>query len=853
MSLRRGILCPLETCRAYPPEVIAMRWIVNLCPFLHFDNSRTQTYEHNISIASWNVKSILDYLEVDPQHRVCLDQVTLLEGFKKLFPNYLDTLHQYILEGRIEIVGGTYVMPDYVIPDGESIVRQFLYGTNFIRSEFGVDVRSGWAIDSSGHCAQMPQILRLCGIESYFFWKGMPYGARSEFIWKGLDGSHVNAVWLHAGYDASAWLSENTRDAFSNLLKVVEVASEKASSNNVFVPVGGELAPPLPHLADIATQWNKTFPDMKLLIVTPREFIEKTKAVQASLPVVSGALNSGRFSSSRSGGLSSHIKLKQLNRRLETLLYLAELYFGLAGDAARTKELDSAWRILLFNQDHNIIRGTLADEPYLLAERRFSQAISQVDVLLEEAVRNYASKIQNSGIGVSFAVLNPLPWVRDDIARVAIDLSPLGSPFFEVRDPEGNNVPYQISTANTETGSPEILLVAKNMPSLGHRVYTVVPCDKPPEFNTSIRNGRNWVESDDFIVEFDEFSGSITRLFDKRHQFEVLRDSANYLRMESDVGDLYRYSRSALADGNSDLTTLRYAAKLSIEENGPLRVVVQATGEFKDSTRIQRIMLYEGLHRIDLETNMQFNGRNKRIRTEFPLTVLSDNVAVGTQFGAETKHTSVPDPIEWADSNGGLFSALDWVDCSGPSFGVALSTIGLHEFQFHDGLLSVTLLRSVEQLSHGLDDEPMEAITAREKGDHTFNLSLCPHQGSWRDAHSWRAAAEHRVPLVAFPLEQNNGGLPAEASSLAIEGMNLALSCYKTEASDSEITIRLYEVEGESGTTTIVFPFALECVELVDLTEKVIGEVPSSNNAIRLSVDAHSIITLRIRKGQSDD
>ncbi|MHA2214082.1 MAG: glycoside hydrolase family 38 N-terminal domain-containing protein [Candidatus Thorarchaeota archaeon] len=119
-------------------EWLAMgnRWIVNLCPFLHFDNSRTQTYEHNISIVSWNVKSVLDFLDVHADHKFCLDQVTLFEGFGRLFPNYLDTLHERVLEGRIEVVGGTYVMPDFLIPDGESIVRQFLLGNKFFREEY---------------------------------------------------------------------------------------------------------------------------------------------------------------------------------------------------------------------------------------------------------------------------------------------------------------------------------------------------------------------------------------------------------------------------------------------------------------------------------------------------------------------------------------------------------------------------------------------------------------------------------------------------------------------------------------------------------------------------------------------
>ncbi len=185
-------------------RAMSQRWIVNICPFLHFSNSRTHTYEHNVSIASWNVKSVLDYLDVHPDHKFCFDQVTLLEGFKRLFPNYWDALHQRILEGRIEIVGGTYVMPDLIIPDGESIARQFLFGKKFIHGELGINVRVGWAVDSAGHCAQLPQILRLCGLDSYYFWRGMPYDGPTEFVWKGPDGSRVNAIYLSNGFDSAA-------------------------------------------------------------------------------------------------------------------------------------------------------------------------------------------------------------------------------------------------------------------------------------------------------------------------------------------------------------------------------------------------------------------------------------------------------------------------------------------------------------------------------------------------------------------------------------------------------------------------------------------------------------------------
>ncbi|MFW9889041.1 MAG: glycoside hydrolase family 38 C-terminal domain-containing protein, partial [Candidatus Thorarchaeota archaeon] len=699
------------------------RWIVNLCPFLHFDNSRVQAYEHNISIVSWNVKSVLDYLEVNPSHKFCVDQVTLLEGFKRLFPNYWDSLHQRVLEGRIEIAGGTYVMPDFIIPDGESIVRQFVFGTRFVREELGVEVKTGWAIDSSGHCSQMPQILRQCGIDSYVFWRGMPYDSPTEFVWKGLDGSRVNAVWLSNGYDSSAWLSENLREAYSNLLKVAELTGAKASSQNVLVPVGGELVPPLPHLADIVSQWNETFPDMRMSIVTPREFTEKIRAVQASLPMVSGELASGRFSSSRSGGLSARVKLKQMNRQLESMLYLTELYLSFAGDLENTRVLENLWLILLFNQDHNIIRGTIADEPYQLAERRFKQALDQAGEILENAISRVASQIPLDPFKASFVLFNPLPWRRDDVTRHSLDLSKIHTPFFRIHDSNGNSVPYQVIGEIAEGSPADVLLLARDMPSLGYRVYTIEPSENPPEFECSLRAGNNWVESDDFIVEFDDFSGAMTRLFDKRNQFEALRGPSNYLTMESDVGDLYRYARSTLSDEDSDLTTLRHSGKLSVVESGPLRATVLVEGDFSDSKRVQRVVLYENLHRIDLETELNFKGHSKRVRVNFPLTVLTDKVVVGSQFGAETRTATPNDPDGWADTNQGLFSGLDWVDCPGPEFGIGFSAFGLHEFQFRDGMLSVTLLRSVEHLSHGRDDDVLESKTANENGDHSFRMS----------------------------------------------------------------------------------------------------------------------------------
>ena len=77
-------------------------------------------------------------------------------------------------EGRLQIVGGIDVMHDNNMPGPESIVHQMLYGKTYYREKLGVDVTAGWAIDTFGHNAQMPQILKLAGYKSYWFRRGVP-------------------------------------------------------------------------------------------------------------------------------------------------------------------------------------------------------------------------------------------------------------------------------------------------------------------------------------------------------------------------------------------------------------------------------------------------------------------------------------------------------------------------------------------------------------------------------------------------------------------------------------------------------------------------------------------------------
>ena len=59
----------------------------------------------------------------------------------------------------------------------------------------------GYLPDMFGHVAQMPQLLRLAGIEHAVVWRGVPAAIdRTAFWWEAPDGSRVRAEYLYGSY-----------------------------------------------------------------------------------------------------------------------------------------------------------------------------------------------------------------------------------------------------------------------------------------------------------------------------------------------------------------------------------------------------------------------------------------------------------------------------------------------------------------------------------------------------------------------------------------------------------------------------------------------------------------------------
>ena len=86
------------------------------------------------------------------------------------------------------------ILMDEFMVSGETIVRNLQHGLPTRRRRSGGDaaMRVGYLPDMFGHIAQMPQLLRLAGLEHAVVWRGVPGVIdQTAFWWRAPDGSTV--------------------------------------------------------------------------------------------------------------------------------------------------------------------------------------------------------------------------------------------------------------------------------------------------------------------------------------------------------------------------------------------------------------------------------------------------------------------------------------------------------------------------------------------------------------------------------------------------------------------------------------------------------------------------------------
>ena len=161
----------------------------------HIDMAWLWRLKHTHEKAPRSFSTVLRMMEMFPEYIFLQTQPQLYEYIKEDFPEIYEEIKKRVKEGRWEVDGGMWVEADCNLTSGESLTRQILIGSKFIKDEFGKDVEYLWLPDVFGYSWALPQILKKSGIDMFMTtkisWNQYNRMPHDTFKWKGIDGSEV--------------------------------------------------------------------------------------------------------------------------------------------------------------------------------------------------------------------------------------------------------------------------------------------------------------------------------------------------------------------------------------------------------------------------------------------------------------------------------------------------------------------------------------------------------------------------------------------------------------------------------------------------------------------------------------
>jgi len=814
----------------------------------HLDLAWLWPIDETWEVAERTFESVLKLQQEFPNLIYCHSSPALYAWIEQHRPDLFATIQQQIAQGRWEVVAGMWVEPDLNLINGESIVRQILYGQRYVQEKFGSLSTVVWLPDSFGFCATLPQMLKLGGIE-YFVTQKLSWNDTTKFPyevfwWRSPDGTQILSL-------MSAPIGEGI-DPIKMTNYAIDWEKQTGLKDAFWIfGCGDHGGGPTADMLNVANRWQKSpfFPRQEF--TTASAYLQQISNQQ--FPVWNDEL----YFEFHRGCYTTHALQKRRNRHCEGLLYEAELFASLATlsaeEAYPKAELSDAWKKVLFNQFHDILPGTSIPAVYVDANQAWQEVEQVGSEILERSKRAIASQIAfpppPQPDALPIIVFNSLNWQRSEVVSVSLPTSPpsesedKGGQYWEIYDLEGHQLPSQITASG-------LLFLANDIPSVGYRVFWLCrqqaakpdPALSPSEFDQKdtekdhLRppllesdSRKDWILENEFLrVIVDCKNGEFCSIFDKVYQREIVnQEGCNRLQAFQDSG---QYWDAWNIDPNYAKHPLppTHLKSIHLVELGPVQQRLRVVRQLGKSEFCQDYILSVGSPVLRIVTTVYWQERHVLVKAAFPLNLEADNATYEIPCGAIQRPTQPQEPREQAKWE---VPALRWADLtaeighgtsdlprnsqSSDHYGVSLLNDCKYGYDSQPNQLRLTLLRS-----------PIWPDPEADQGDHEFTYALYPHTGTWQSAHTVRRGYELNLPMQVMicPTQEatREAPLPPVARLLDLSAQNLVLTAFKQSEDDPQRWIlRCYECHGEPSELLLHSDLGLAAKHPVDILERV--------------------------------
>jgi alpha-mannosidase len=735
-------------------------------------------------------QSAIDRMDEYPDFVFTCDSVLFFEWIEEIDPDLFARIRERVADGRLQVIGGWWIEPDCNIPAGESYVRHALYGQRWLQDRFGITATTGANLDSFGHNASIPQLLRKAGMDSYVFLRPGP-AENAElpgpvFQWESPDGSRVLAYRIPHEYCAPR------DDLGEHVEKALATLPPDRDELMVFYGVGNHGGGPTKANLDSIARLNGEG-GLRLELSSVRRFFDSIGR-NGDLPVHAGELQHHGV-----GCYTSHSGIKRWNRRAENLLQRAEKWSAVADvlgvQAYPLDELTEAWKLLLFNQFHDTLAGTSIEPAYEDARDQIGHASSLAALAFNRAIQSISSRIEipaEEGV-TPLVVFNPHPWrLRTD---VELEYNALTTEGAHLED----GVPLQLTRPLTTMSSARARLVfPADVPPLGYRVYRL--SKGAVEAADAVRATRSSLENDHILLELNPATGRIIRLVHKASGADLAAPDARHAVVVNDLSDTWGHGVTAYDDELGEFAP----SSMRLLESGPVRAILRVASHWGGSTLREDYVLAADAGYVDVRVTIDWHEQLKLLKLRYPTSVQPNRATFEVPYGHLER-------VAGGDEEPGQA----WVDVSDGSRGLAVLNDAKHGYDVRGGDIGISAVRSPvwawhdpRALEEGGDFEYMD------QGTQSFTVRLVPHAGDWRAAGVVRLAAELNQPPYALLETSHDGPLPEHASFAADgEGPVVVTVVKAAEDGDGSLVVRAYESAGAPASARIELPLADRTIE----------------------------------------
>lgn len=849
-----------------------------------FDRPLEHRGESYVSYAHLQKHYILENIrlcEEHPEYRFSIECVATLRHFLKSNPEYRETIQRLFDEKRLHIPFTGHNIVDSNLISGESIIRSYLFGYNYLKDNFGYVAEGFDRNDSFGNSAQLPQIARGFGIDYAY---NVVYTNLEGNYWRGLDGSTLAKVdpklaSICGGYakyrpcPVCHGKGDESCPECGGLLIDVPYAERRRYHLGVDEndPQSEELQGYLYLSAEELLPCEEVFgwaennrEKYNIYFSNCAEIARKyysDRIAKADCAPEDELHPSPEVNCNNTGTYVSRIKTKQNVRMIESRIYGLEtlmLMRKLSGKSVPEIDLEELWSKILFTMFHDAVTGTMVDAAY--------DELCDVHREIDEALTALERELLSAGDGDGIWVVNPYGAKVCD--TVAIDCPEGYAPFTK----DG----IRLSVMKREEGrvfakvqlEPFSALQLENREykeeRFGHKfayaqrrgVAAVLRNDA--DDSTAETTGEAFtLENDYYRIKAD--SHGISEIFDKELGIAVCKESEYKVGewiLEHDEGSPWAtLSTDMRRMPISDVTFLVYFERTEDYQRLVYSHTKKYWGYAVDAGYeiFYTVTLPRDEKKVLFEADVDWDTQNHRLRIAFP-TPLKGRSVYEIPYGVlerkpyEMNIVWPHGPSNWAGAAGD-YPAIGFAGVEGEGASVALFNRGTPSYQIAPDkngnetiLLSVLRSPSVGTYLHEPESYSMtDYDRMRDPGHHHFEYALTSYGQGFEKNSAVADSFSYNRRLFVSASEPCLCDLPR------VCGEGVRVSAIKAAENGEGYIMRLCEYHGSKAEAVVSVPEGVFEVYEADLKEDIVSTVSVKGGKATISLDPFKIKTLLFR------